>query len=331
MPTVPPWPSPYLLLPLKGGAGLRHDSAAECADGRIIYVWVNGSGIHQCHYPNIGELLGANNGAATAGVNIASSLGMAAEPISTVWRSPAGDLFLFVSAMPSGRDVTKVWKSTSGNGESSPGVHDWVLWSTLQDVPQSGFDKDQGERTMGEPYVTGGGRWIITAVEWQEWQGIWTSDDGGVSWTYRHRLGWYIFGGAFGYGLNRNVIVYDGKYWVSGSGNVDPAKGAYSTDGAAWTTFEWPGTNNSDLAQPLYADGSGMQVAFGGVFYGTTQLELTPDPPTTPRANRTTLVSPFPGGLRGILQRIAGHDAYMVEGQILVLQGGWSVGQIRIA
>lgn len=349
MAKIPPWPSTVAMLPLKGGTGIRSDSAALCADGRVIYVWVNGNEAYQCHYSKPRAFRAAENSSATVGVALSSLVSTPGQgfnyPITTVWKHPStGDLFLFVShfeiqAGGQWQWRTLVYRSSSNNGESAPGVPDWYQWGTVQDLVTVspvyfGWDWSAAVKTIGEPYVTGSGRLVLPAPNYAvpELGGTpyavarnacWTSDNTGVTWTLRYEVA-YPATSQGGHGTSRNIVSYAGKLWWSSNGNVDDPKSAWSANsGTSWTGFVVPGTDNSVVSAPLTASVDGVYLLMGGVLYGTSTVELSPDPPNTSRASRTVVLIGLPGAGNGehsrcILQRIGDHDYFMYNGSILV-------------
>lgn len=348
MGTVPPWPAAVTMLPLKGGVGVRQDSAALCADGRVIYVYVNGNEVFQSHYNDITAFITADNASATAGVPLSSLIKIPGQtyvnPCSCVWRHPTtGDLYLFESHVEIQADSDHQWrslvfKSASNNGESAPATPDWTLWGTIQDFVSPppdffGANVAADRKSIGEPYITGSGRLVLPTPNYvfDELGGstfsivqssCHTSDDSGVTWTLRHAVA-YPATSQGGHGTSRNIVLYNGKLWWASSGNVDDPKSAHSSnDGTTWTGFVVPGTDNSVVSAPLTTDGSSLHLLLGGVFYGPSRVESSVDPPVTPAGSRTVLLAGLPGAdngqnSRNILQRVGGHDAYMFDGQIL--------------
>lgn len=247
MSTFPPWPGADTALALKGGAAQdRHDSVAVCDDGRVIYVWTDGNTLKQSHYPTVEDFYAANNAGATAGVTLTLDGVGFLIPKATVWRHPTtGELYLFTSIKTTVPDArNRVWRSPSGNGESSPSVPDWTLHGTIQTATSTlGADWHVATFGVGEPYVTGTGRWLLPCTYLQHRDtfksGVFTSDDEGATWTNRHVIGYYILGGIYGDGLGRNIVEVSGSFYFGAHGNVESAKVAVSSDnGTTWATTE---------------------------------------------------------------------------------------------
>jgi len=330
---------------LAGGAGFRHDSAALCDDGRVLYVWVDGgNGVYQCHYPGIGDFEAANNDAATSATEFHAVLDSTITLVrTTVWRHPTtGEVYLFANYRTSQPAAWgQVWRSPSGNGESAPGTPDWTLQGTMAGPVTTSFVDIGFAANVGEPLVTGTGRWVLPSFYPTTWdnnqQGIYTSDDEGAGWTRRLNIGYYA-GGHYGYGQGRNVVDHAGALWMGTNGNVEGPHAAYSSDnGSSWTVYDVPGGVNSGGANPVVASGSDAwrlgppSQAVGG----TPLLQIGTDYAGA-EAGWTTVAdmyamdgATFNGA---ILQRLApGHDVFLWDGHILAGRGGWSVGQVRIA
>lgn len=345
MPTIPPWPPTITPLTLKGGAGYRHDSAALCDDGRIIYVYVDGNNIYQCHYPQVGVFEHAANTSATTPVEFHSTLNSAmTKPLSTVWRHPTtGVLYLLVNyrtTVPSADG--RVWVSPSGNGESSPGVPDWTAQGTVFGPVTTTFGADLGFNAfVGEPYVTGTGRWIVTSYAPSTWDtgqsAIYTSDNEGATWTVRSTGFGYGPGFRYGFGMGRNIVSHAGAFWVAANGNTGGPFGGYSTNnGTTWTVYTVDGGTNNGASNPVTAAGSAAWRIYTSVSstsnpvlqVGTAYDGLAG---TWGLAADVTAMDGYTTN-GAVLQRLtSGHDVFLWDGHILAGRGGWGVGQIRIA
>lgn len=356
MPKLPPWPLTVNLRTLKAGQFSQMGSAALCDDGRVIYVYktgnneaTNAGGVAYTHYPGVSDFAAANNVVATSPVTIFSGGSIYSTgggyPSCSVWKHPTtGVLYLFTihRRSTSGNEdnmisTMKVWRSPGGNGESSPGVHDWVEHGTIQSVGPHGGGVDNNNAYMGVPKLHGS-LWMLPCSYWNNGQaqrtGLWTSSNEGVSWTNRLAIGYYILGGAFSYEGDRNVVDFGGTYEWSGAGNVDAPKAHRSTDGINWTQFGVADTGNSDRVAPLSA-GDGFYYRFvldpGGPDTADRWVQrCTSDSQSIYTATGLLRLPVGTGHYDLIICNLAGDNYLIQSGQILMAPGGWGIGQVRI-
>ena len=326
MTTFPPWPGSSTALALKGGASEgRFDSATVCADGRVIYVWTSGNTLNQCHYPTPLDFFEADNAAATSAAAIPVDAG-SISPRATVWRHPnTGNLYLFSSSRVTTLEArNKVWISPSGNGESSPGVPDWVLHATIQTSTAIFGGSAWHDATFGtgEPTVTATGRWLLPCSDlfYRDVfrSSVFSSDDEGLTWTQRVIIGFYMLGGIYGEGFSRNIVESGGYYYFGANGNVDGPKIARSSDnGTNWSITEL-GDGGYTANYPIDVDGATLyrlRWPYGGpstIQSGSNYLS------TSGWTNVLTLSGWGNNAGSAILQRIdENNDAFMMNGRLL--------------
>ncbi len=344
---LPPWPAEGEDVdpPLKGGSGVSHDSAALLDDGRMIYQYGFGDELYQCYYPSWTAFGKADNDSASTPFSISTHINGAglSRPRSTVFRMADGELYMALITGISGSRYARIYKSTSGTGESAPGTSDWVLQSTIWTA--GGFNTSEWDpASIGRAFAIGD-RWIMSVARGFEFfgvpvfhQAIYSSEAGAAGpWTLRHDIGYHIFGATYGYGQCRQFADLGGTIIWGSTGNVNAAQCAYSTDGTAWTAFSV--NDNSTVSDPLFAAGgllyrlySSSTASGGWPNSGFSPYVLETTDATTPSANFILNLNPLVNDGSGHTQQYAvegppGEYALIYRGKILALLGGghWPV------
>jgi hypothetical protein len=313
-------------------AGERSDSAVLLNDGRVLYVFVDGTSIKQGYSPSVTAFL-TQNGSVTdittivAGVNGSNCC---------VFSEPGGGVFLVTSVNPvagSNPDFwgTRVWRSPSELGG------DWAYRGVVQRLtsPEAGLWINMGsdEKAVGQPAFSGA-RWLLPAPKyvlnqlgdpvWYKHQAVWSSDDAGYTWTERVAVGHHIVGGPYGIGESRNVAGKGGRlFWTStdGSGAVT-SELRYSDDGGAtWSAGDPPAHHifyNFPLRDDTYLyrfDGAGVVMRSATPGNGTGPWEAWRD-------------YPMSAGHGHIVQPLGADLAYMHDGKVLGFRG--SAGRVKV-
>lgn len=347
--SVPPWPidGTEEYDTLIGGHPVEHDSAALLDDGRVIYQYTTGNNLWQAYYPHWVAFCDANDALATTPYSITSSINPSAQrPRSSVFRMPDGGLYMSLIYGLGGANYFQIWQSTSGTGESSPGVPDWFLRSTIYSGGVYPANDDWHQNHIGRATAIGS-RWVITAPVYQPpgflahyESGLWRSENG-ASGPWVNELSMSYPGlGTGGYAATRQIVLHNGLYYWSSSGNVHAAHCAYSSNGLSWTPFDVGG--NSTTAEPLFS--------YEGVLYRYYERPTDgdaefPETDFTPWIMASTgpgwtggpliLSLAFPGtGEEGNAYAVEGDPgkwALIKQGRILLSRpAGWLIDQIGL-
>lgn len=262
-------------------------SFARCRDGRVIFCFhdrtmteaVRLSKVTYGYAANYTIFLIANCISSVVSAFEDSARGM----LGSVFNVD-DDLYIGLNSYPvSGVGTVKVeiYRSLSGNGVDADGVPDWVLHSTMWEWERNGGYFFGDPITTGTPYVTGG-RWIMMApcmyfgIAPMYHAGVFTSDDGGYTWTQRYHRGIGAVGGAYLWNACKMIVEYQGSLYSTVEGNTSDGvliKGDLS--GENWITlygFSGMRDYNASTGHALINKGNGwlhcLPDLYGGGWLG---------------------------------------------------------------
>jgi hypothetical protein len=225
-------------------------SFAQCKDGRIVFSFYDLAYSEAINYSRVtyGHATSYQTFLVAGGVsNIVYAMTDASRSMRGSFFNVGDELYMSLVSTTVGGAVgtfkAEIYQSTSGNGVDEYGVPDWVLFSTVWswEYPGGYFLADMWN--MGIPYITGG-RWIITTpcvyigLAPMFHAGIYTSDDGGYSWTQRYHRGIGAIGGAYTENASRMIVEFNGSLYFTVEGNTSNGvlvKG--TSNGSTWTTL----------------------------------------------------------------------------------------------
>jgi len=227
-------------------------SVAEKANGSLIWCWVASNTVYEGTVSDVDTLLGGDStvtGATSTGI---TGVGATRACVFNL----DGGLYLHVTSLGDSENNTwcKVYKSASGNGG------DWALHGTLWDTANAWPDTSRYTGgAAGKAVKLSTGRWVMPTVEphyaaHDRLFSIWTSDDGGVTWTRRH-----YYGNSYMTSHSRQVAVDgDGNLWWAIGRTYSGGNGRIyrSTDnGANWTYhYSKPGSGYAFGMDLLYIE-----------------------------------------------------------------------------
>jgi hypothetical protein len=199
-------------------------SVAKKSNGNyIVCNTVGGTTIYEAEVNSIDDLISLDN-SATGWVS--TGLSSLTHAWATLWNYNGG---LYMTFSDAGSPATSparqtIYKSPSGNGG------DWVLYSTIQSFTYT-FTNVYDSHALnltGIPVVLSNGRWILVTGKWIDFSSylvqnayVWTSDDGGVTWTGRYLLSAYMMAHDYYASINKQI-------YISPDGNL------YSCFSEAW-------------------------------------------------------------------------------------------------
>lgn len=251
------WPTtPRIVVPVVDGD--ISDSCLELLSGEdhagsILYVWAESDEVRFGYAPSVDAFFAADGSVVLAGT-IATGLG---GQQCSAFRAPDGEIYAIVSAMGwSGADAgtagTRVYKRDSTTG----------TWSTYADIERIGFGThfENGSASTGIPFFTRAGRWVLPAPVYIVdtfigldivREGVWISDDNGITWGNVVSKGYYFFG-SYGHSESRNIVEFNGELYWATAGDP-PAEGddilwVSDDDGSTWSIY-WAG---NDFAEAKY-------------------------------------------------------------------------------
>lgn len=318
-------------IPSPGAEGVSCPSAVVLDNGHVLYCGVYLGNIVQGEAVNLTTFLKDPGSVPSVSTIFAGGQ----QPSCCVFRHPVTRVIYLVTHRGgltmdgvANNWLVQIHRRTSGGS--------WVLHST---VHQQSFDgsggnfANTGQQKMGMPYIEGS-KWVVAGARAQHFSGnswyarqpIWTSQDGGSTWTETYNPGYYLLGGAFGDSNARNLTVWQSKLWYATRGNVDPDKSAWSPDGTTWTEFSFPAVGFN--ANYCLADDFNIYTMQGG-----SAIYKATDPLNT--ATGYTLVenyalSGLPSEHGAILQKLGLVYVWMSRDKILVLRKKKVLPGVRI-
>ena len=245
-------------------------SLEKKANGKLIFVSIISGEVYEGEVDSVDVLLSGSNT-----VNNWKKTGITtnAHGRCCVFRADK-DLWLSVAQAGSASIPAwyKLYKSPSGNGG------DWTLYSTVYSGTTATNDFiNLGTATAGAITVLDNGRYVLCGPWWHvrytsyraQAPAVWTSDDKGLTWSFRMRGTWHVAGGYYFHKSSSRHVVR------SSSGAL---YFAHDYDAGTWGTRVWRSTDNGTSWTTAYYYNSGwynaapelMESADGGIYLFTS-------------------------------------------------------------
>lgn len=315
------------------GTSVDELCATEMPNGKVLCTWRYGDTYFRgVVFNSIQDLLSTDAVSPTGGTVLYTN---PANRLHGSCFTVGADVFFLIHTDTGTRVESRIYRA---NDPADP-LAGWTLhgapFGPTGDSP--GGVQDSFTSAAGVPMVLPSGRWVLPSAmtglffgNRRDQFGLYTSEDGGVTWTLRIHTGYGIGGFYNSHHTDQVGVLPDGTLFV-GSHGESTNRYYTSSDGASWTER----TGFQALALPIVSNGATSYVtSFGSqpakIYTIDNSYVITDTGMTVPVKTLRNDGQGSGSNFKAVWFPQAGQLVYLSNDRVASSGGGWLVGQVGI-